>query len=224
MPKKKFVQIIVLGPPGSGKGTISKKLVAAHGVNHVSTGDMLRAEVAAHSRLGKIAKAFMEAGELVPDEYVIGLIHEWIDAHDGEGFVFDGYPRTIPQAEALQKMLVDHGMKVSLVVNLAIPDAVIERRLTSRRSCAKCGQPYNLEFMPPRVAGKCDKCGGPLVQREDEKPEVVKHRLVVYEQKTKPLVDFYASRGMLKNFASESSEETISQIEAELSRVRAKNS
>jgi adenylate kinase len=177
---------------------------------------MLRAEVAGGTRLGKIAKTFMEAGELVPDEYVIGLIHEWIDLHYGDSFVFDGFPRTIPQAVAFEEMLADHGIEIDLVANLAIPFSVIERRLTSRRSCAKCGQPYNLEFMPPKKPGVCDKCGGPLIQRADEKPEVVEKRLAVYKERTQPLVGFYAVRGLLKNFPSESSEETIAQIEAAL--------
>ena len=214
----KPIRVIMLGAPGSGKGTISKKLLASHGGNHVSTGDMLRAAVAAKTKLGLDAKNFMDRGDLVPDEVVNGLIAEWLDVHRSEGFIFDGYPRTVPQADALGAMLAERGIKIDLVANLAIPFDVIVRRLTSRRSCGKCGQPFNLEFMPPRVAGVCDKCGGALVQREDEKPDVVKKRLVVYDKQTKPLVDYYAQRGMLKNFASESSEATVSEIEAELAK------
>ncbi|MEM0475946.1 MAG: adenylate kinase [Candidatus Norongarragalinales archaeon] len=220
--ENKIVRVIMLGAPGSGKGTIAKKLLAAHGGSHISTGDMLRAQVAAGTPLGKNAKCFMDKGELVPDEVVNGLISDWLDAHPGEGFIFDGYPRTIAQATALEKMLEARGIKIDLVANLAIPFDVILRRLTSRRSCAKCGQPFNLEFIPPRVPGICDKCGGPLIQREDEKPEVVRKRLAVYEKQTKPLVDYYARKGMLKNFSSESSEETIAEIEAELAKKNKK--
>ncbi len=215
---QKPIRVIMLGAPGSGKGTISKKLLAAHGGNHVSTGDMLRQAVAAATPLGLDAKRFMDNGELVPDAVVNGLIAEWLDAHRSEGFIFDGYPRTVPQADALGAMLTQRGIKIDLVANLAVPNDVIIRRLTSRRSCSKCGQPFNLEFMPPRVAGVCDKCGGDLVQREDEKPDVVKKRLAVYEKQTKPLADYYAARKMLRNFASESSETTVAEIEAALAK------
>jgi adenylate kinase len=217
---KKIIRVIMLGAPGSGKGTISKKLLAAHGGNHVSTGDMLRAAVAVKTPLGLDAKRFMDAGELVPDSVVNGLIAEWLDVHRAEGFVFDGYPRTIAQADALGAMLEERGIKIDLVANLAIPNDVIIQRLTTRRSCPKCGQPYNVVSMPPKIAGKCDKCGVDLVQRPDETPEVVRKRLAVYERQTKPLVDYYERKGMLRNFSSESSEEIVAQIEAELAKKK----
>lgn len=189
------MKIMMLGAPGVGKGTIAKELVKRHNIPQLSTGDMLRAAVSEQSELGLEAKKYMDAGNLVPDEVVIGLIGERVKKDDcKDGFILDGFPRTIPQAEALEKIT-----EIDKVVNLTAPDDLIIKRLSARRTCKSCGAIFNVIFIPPKEEGKCDKCGGELLQRDDDKEESVKNRLVVYRKQTAPLIDFYKNKGVLSD-------------------------
>ncbi|MDL1971787.1 MAG: adenylate kinase [Deltaproteobacteria bacterium] len=193
------MDLIFLGPPGAGKGTQAKMLVERYGIPQVSTGDILRAAVAEGTELGKKAKEYMEAGKLVPDEVVIGIIEERLKQSDCEkGFILDGFPRTVPQAEALDKVLEKMGRKIDHVLTLDVPEEELIRRLTGRRTCKKCGAMYHIIFNPPKVEGVCDKCGGELYQRPDDNEETVRSRLSVYEQQTSPLIDFYEKKGLVR--------------------------
>jgi len=193
------MDLIFLGPPGAGKGTQAKMLVERYGIPQVSTGDILRAAVAEGTELGKKAKEYMEAGKLVPDEVVIGIIEERLKQSDCEkGFILDGFPRTVPQAEALDKVLEKMGRKIDHVLTLDVPEEELIRRLTGRRTCKKCGAMYHTIFNPPKVEGVCDKCGGELYQRPDDNEETVRSRLSVYEQQTRPLIDFYEKKGLVR--------------------------
>ena len=193
------MDLIFLGPPGAGKGTQAKMLVERYGIPQVSTGDILRAAVAEGTELGKKAKEYMEAGKLVPDEVVIGIIEERLKQSDCEkGFILDGFPRTVPQAEALDKVLEKMGRKIDHVLTLDVPEEELIKRLTGRRTCKKCGAMYHTIFNPPKVEGVCDKCGGELYQRPDDNEETVRSRLSVYEQQTSPLIDFYEKKGLVR--------------------------
>ena len=193
------MDLIFLGPPGAGKGTQAKMLVERYGIPQVSTGDILRAAVAEGTELGKKAKEYMEAGKLVPDEVVIGIIEERLKQSDCEkGFILDGFPRTVPQAEALDKVLEKMGRKIDHVLTLDVPEEELIKRLTGRRTCKKCGAMYHIIFNPPKVEGVCDKCGGELYQRPDDNEETVRSRLSVYEQQTSPLIDFYEKKGLVR--------------------------
>jgi len=193
------MDLIFLGPPGAGKGTQAKMLVERYGIPQVSTGDILRAAVAEGTELGKKAKEYMEAGKLVPDEVVIGIIEERLKQSDCEkGFILDGFPRTVPQAEALDKVLEKMGRKIDHVLTLDVPEEELIRRLTGRRTCKKCGAMYHIIFNPPKAEGVCDKCGGELYQRPDDNEETVRSRLSVYEQQTSPLIDFYEKKGLVR--------------------------
>jgi len=193
------MDLIFLGPPGAGKGTQAKMLVERYGIPQVSTGDILRAAVAEGTELGKKAKEYMEAGKLVPDEVVIGIIEERLKQSDCEkGFILDGFPRTVPQAEALDKVLEKMGRKIDHVLTLDVPEEELIKRLTGRRTCKKCGAMYHTIFNPPKVEGVCDKCGGELYQRPDDNEETVRSRLSVYEQQTRPLIDFYEKKGLVR--------------------------
>ena len=184
--------IILLGPPGVGKGTQAKKLIDATGMRHISTGDLLRAARKEGTELGKKAQAFMDAGELVPDEVIMGMVAEELAAMSPEqGIVFDGFPRTSVQAEGLVPVLEGVGRTVDGVVVLDAADEVIVQRLSGRRSCEDCGTVYNVYFTPPATEGVCDRCGGTLVQRADDRPETVKNRLDVYRELTEPLIRYY---------------------------------
>ena len=184
------MKIVLLGAPGSGKGTVAKELVKDLGIPQVSTGDMLRSGVARKSDLGLKAKKYMDAGELVPDSVVIGLIDERVQHGDcRNGFILDGFPRTIAQAEALAGIT-----QLDKVINLVVSDDIIIRRLSTRRSCKDCGAIYNLVTFPPKKDGVCDKCGGHLFQRDDDKEEAIKNRLVVYNRQTAPLIGFYKDK------------------------------
>jgi adenylate kinase len=184
--------IILLGPPGVGKGTQAKMLVDATGMRHVSTGDLLRAARKEGTELGRKAQAFMDAGELVPDSLIMDMVAEELDSlPSSQEIVFDGFPRTEAQAEALSPVLQSRGRVVNGVVVLEGDDEVIVRRLAGRRSCGDCGAVYNVHFTPPTAEGSCDRCGGELVQRPDDKPETVRNRLEVYRRQTEPLVRYY---------------------------------
>ena len=188
------MKIILLGAPGAGKGTqaeiISKKL----GIPTISTGNILRAAVKAGTPIGLEAKSYMDAGKLVPDEVIIGIIQERLAEPDcAKGFILDGVPRTIAQAQALDA----HGIHFDAVLSLEIDDSVIEARMTGRRTCHTCGATYHIQAAPPKQKGVCDKCGGELEQRKDDQPETVKHRLEVYHNETEPLKDYYQAHGVL---------------------------
>ena len=190
------MKIILLGAPGAGKGTqaelISKKL----GIPTISTGNILRAAVKEGTPIGLEAKSYMDAGKLVPDEVIIGIIEERLAQSDcANGFILDGVPRTIAQAEALER----HGIRFDAVLSLVIADSVIEERMTGRRACHACGASYHVKAAPPKQEGICDKCGGELEQRKDDRPETVKHRLEVYHNETEPLKGFYEAKGVLKS-------------------------
>ena len=191
--------LIFLGPPGAGKGTQAKEVARHFGVPHLSTGDMFREHVGKDTELGQKAKPIMERGELVPDEIVLGMVEERIDRPDcAKGCVFDGFPRTIGQAEKLDQMLAQRGFG-TLVVHIAVAYEPLFRRLTGRRSCKVCGEIYNIYDRPPKVEGKCDKDGGELVHRADDREDVIRERLAAYERQTKPLIEYYRSRGVLKD-------------------------
>ena len=192
--------IILLGPPGAGKGTQAKKLTQAFDIPQISTGDMLRAAVKAGTALGKQAKAFMDAGGLVPDEVVIGIVKERLAEPDcGKGFILDGFPRTIPQAEALDRVTKELGKEIRFVLSLEVDQNDLMERLCGRRTCTGCGAMYHVKFNPPKVEGKCDKCGTALVQRDDDKEETIKNRLGNYNKATAPLLDYYKSTGKIRS-------------------------
>jgi adenylate kinase len=192
------MKIILLGPPGAGKGTIAKALMQHDGSVQISTGDILRAAVAAGTALGKQAEAAMKAGDLVTDELIMGIMEERLRQEDCQkGYLLDGFPRTIPQAEALKALLEKMGEKLDCALQLDIPREVIIDRLTTRRTCTNCGEIYNVKSKPPRVEGVCDVCGSEIAQRDDETEEAIENRLQVYNQQTAPLVEFYRDEGLL---------------------------
>ncbi len=194
------MNLILLGAPGAGKGTQAKLIVSKYGIPQISTGDMLREAVANQTELGKKAKEYMDKGELVPDEVVIGIVKERLAQPDCErGFILDGFPRTLKQAEALDKILDELGKKIDAVINVAVPEEEIVKRIVNRRTCKKCGAVYHLIYNPPKEPGKCDKCGGELYQRDDDKEETVKERLRVYKAQTEPLIDYYSKKGLVYN-------------------------
>jgi len=192
------MRLVLIGAPGCGKGTHSAWIVEARGIPQISTGDILRAAVAAGAPLGREAKGHMDAGRLVPDDLILGLMRERLARPDaGQGFILDGFPRTIPQAEGLDRLLEERGEKLDKVVKLEVARDELVRRLTSRRVCPGCNAVYNLSFRPPRAEGVCDACGGPVVQRDDDTETTVLRRLEVYEAQTAPLVRYYEARGLL---------------------------
>lgn len=207
------MRLILLGAPGAGKGTVAKLLTAIDGSVQISTGDILRGAVKDGSELGKQAKAFMDAGDLVPDELIMGIMKERLKEDDCKaGFLLDGFPRTIPQAEQLKDLLADLEIELDAAVNLDVPREVILDRLTTRRTCVGCGAIYNVKSMPPKVEGKCDKCGADVVQRDDETEEAISNRLDVYNEKTAPLADFYRDEGMLLDVNATSSDAVVAEI------------
>ncbi len=194
------MRIILLGPPGAGKGTQASRIAEAYAIPHISTGDILRANVREATPLGAEAKTYMEAGELVPDQVVMRMVGDRLREPDAaHGFLFDGFPRTVPQAEALEHLLMEHETPLDAVLRLAVPDQDVIARLTGRRTCAQCGRIYHVEFDPPQQEGRCDECGGELRQREDDTEEVVRNRLEVYRAQTEPLEHFYWQRGLLRD-------------------------
>lgn len=195
--------IILMGPPGAGKGTLAKQLMSAYDLVHISTGDMFREAIKAGTELGKLAKSYIDHGDLVPDEVTIGIVKERLGQDDCEkGFLLDGFPRTLPQAEALKKIASEVNRPIEVVLNLDCDNQELIRRISGRRVCKNCGAPFHVVTLKPKVEGVCDICGGPLYQRADDNEEALKVRLEHYVQSTKPLLDFYASEGLLKSFDS----------------------
>lgn len=193
------MKIIMLGAPGAGKGTQAKMICDKFGIPHISTGDIFRANIKEGTELGKKAKDYMDKGLLVPDELVCDLVVDRIGKEDcAKGFALDGFPRTIPQAEALTKALADKGEAMEYAIDIEVPDAAIIERMGGRRACVTCGATYHIVNVPPKTEGKCDKCGSDLILRADDEPETVKKRLDVYHEQTQPLIDYYKGQGILK--------------------------
>lgn len=193
------MKIIMLGAPGAGKGTQAKKIAAKYGIPHISTGDIFRANIKNGTELGLKAKSYMDAGGLVPDEITIGMLLDRIHQADCEnGYVLDGFPRTIPQAESLTEALKKNGEAIDFAVNVDVPDENIINRMSGRRACLNCGATYHIVYNAPKKEDVCDACGQELVLRDDDKPETVKKRLGVYHDQTQPLIDYYAKAGVLK--------------------------
>mgnify|MGYP000321371207 FL=1 len=193
------MRLVLLGAPGAGKGTQAKKLIEKYGIPQISTGDLLRAAVAAGTPLGKEAKSYMDKGELVPDSVVLGMVEERLKQDDcKKGYILDGFPRNTAQAEALDKMLASLNMSLTAALSVDVPFDDLMKRLTGRRTCKSCGQMYNIYFKPPAKEGICDKCNGELFQRDDDKEETIKKRLDVYNAQTAPLIDYYGKKGILK--------------------------
>jgi len=193
------MKIIMLGAPGAGKGTQAKMIADKYGIPHVSTGDIFRANLKEGTELGLKAKEYMDKGELVPDELTVSILLDRVAKDDCKnGYVLDGFPRTIPQAEVLEKELDKLGDRIDLAIDVEVPDENIIKRMGGRRACVKCGATYHIEHVPPKKEGICDACGSELILRDDDKPETVSNRLSVYHAQTQPLIDFYNKRGVLK--------------------------
>ena len=193
------MKIIMLGAPGAGKGTQAKMIAEKYGIPHVSTGDIFRANIKNGTQLGMEAKQYMDQGLLVPDELTVKILLDRVAQDDCKnGYVLDGFPRTIPQAEVLDKALTKLGDKIDYAINVDVPDENIVRRMGGRRACLSCGATYHIEHVPPKKEGVCDTCGQELVLRDDDKPETVQNRLNVYHEQTQPLIEFYNAKGVLK--------------------------
>ena len=194
------MKIIMLGAPGAGKGTQAKQIAGKYSIPHISTGDIFRANIKNGTELGKKAKEYMDQGLLVPDELTCDLVMDRIQQDDCKnGFVLDGFPRTIPQAEALDAALTKIGEKMDYAIDVDVPDENIVNRMSGRRACLDCGATYHIASLPPKTEGKCDHCGSDLVLRDDDKPETVQKRLTVYHDQTQPLIDYYKNQGILKS-------------------------
>ena len=192
------MKIVMLGAPGAGKGTQAVNIAKQYGIPHISTGDIFRANIKNQTELGMKAKEYMDRGALVPDEITIGMLLDRIAENDcADGFILDGFPRTIPQAESLKAALLLQDAKIDYAVDIEVPDEVITSRMAGRRTCPKCGATFHTEFHAPKQAGICDNCGAELVQRADDKPETVIERLKTYHEMTQPLIDFYKKEGVL---------------------------
>lgn len=215
------MNIILLGAPGAGKGTQAKKIVEKYGIPHIATGDILREAVAKGTELGKKAKEYMDRGELVPDEIVIGIVKERLQQPDCEkGFLLDGFPRTLKQAEALDEMLKELGKSIDAVIYIDVPEEEVVKRIVYRRTCRNCGAVYHLIYAPPKEPNKCDKCGGELYQRDDDKEETVRQRFKVYMENTAPLIEYYEKKGILyKVDGTKSIDEVWQQIDAILQKI-----
>ena len=216
------MRIILLGPPGSGKGTQSKLLVGRYNIPNVSTGDILRENIAKNTELGVSAKTFMEQGKLVPDDVILGMVEDILDQdYVATGFIFDGFPRTIPQAEGFDSLLSKRKLSIDHVINFEVLEDEVVSRLSSRWSCPQCGAIYNSITNPPLVNGICDNCGAVISQRIDDKEETVRIRLAVYFEQTEPLVDFYSKKGLLIRISGDGGPENIfDRIIGEISKDR----
>ena len=194
------MKVIMLGAPGAGKGTQAKKIAAKYQIPHISTGDIFRANIKEGTELGKKAKEYMDQGLLVPDELTVDLVIDRVKQDDCKnGYVLDGFPRTIPQAEVLDEKLSELGEKVDYAINVDVPDENIVNRMSGRRACLNCGATYHIVSIPPKKEGICDVCGSELVLRDDDRPETVQNRLKVYHEQTQPLIDFYEKKGVLRS-------------------------
>ena len=194
------MRLILLGAPGAGKGTQAKQIAGKYNIPHISTGDIFRANIKNNTELGQKAKTYMDQGLLVPDELTCDLVVDRIQQDDcANGFVLDGFPRTIPQAEALENALANLGQSMDFAIDVDVPDENIVNRMSGRRACLKCGATYHIVSIPPKKEGICDNCGSELVIRDDDKPETVQKRLNVYHEQTQPLIDFYSNKGILKS-------------------------
>jgi adenylate kinase len=206
------MKIIMLGAPGAGKGTQAKKLAAKYDIPHISTGDIFRANIKNGTELGKKAKVYMDQGLLVPDELVVDLVVDrFKEADCVNGYVLDGFPRTIPQAKALDEALAKNGDAVEFAIDVDVPDENIISRMAGRRACVNCGGTYHLVTIPPKQEGICDVCGGELILREDDKPETVEKRLKVYHEQTQPLIEYYQGKNILKSVDGTKNLETVFQ-------------
>ena len=214
------MRIILVGPPGAGKGTQAEKIVAKYDVAHISTGDILRANVKAGTELGKKAKSYMDAGGLVPDDVIVGMMRGRLAEDDCKnGFILDGFPRTVPQAEALTALLAEMGLKLDGVILLDVDDDTVVERLCGRRMCKKCGRIFHVSFKPSTKGDLCDACGGELYQRDDDKESVIRQRLAVYHSQTAPLVDYYGKAGLLLRVpGAEAGDKVVGHLEAMLGR------
>ena len=193
------MKIVMLGAPGAGKGTQAKMIAAKYGIPHISTGDIFRSNIKNGTELGRKAKEYMDQGLLVPDELVVDLVVDRVKQDDcANGYVLDGFPRTIPQAEALDRALADMGQKMDYAIDVNVPDENIVERMSGRRACVGCGATYHLVYAPAKVEGICDVCGKELILRDDDKPETVKKRLGVYHEQTQPLIDYFEKNGILR--------------------------
>lgn len=193
------MKIIMLGAPGAGKGTQAAMIAEKYGIPHVSTGDIFRANIKNGTQLGKEAKQYMDKGLLVPDELTVKILLDRVAQPDcGKGYVLDGFPRTIPQAQVLDQALAQLGDAIDVAIDVDVPDENIVRRMSGRRACLSCGATYHIEHIPPKKEGVCDHCGQPLVLRDDDKPETVLNRLKVYHDQTQPLIDYYSAKGVLR--------------------------
>jgi len=213
------MKIVLLGAPGAGKGTVAKLLSEVDGSVQISTGDILRGAVKSGSDLGTKAKEYMDSGGLVPDSLIMEIMETRLQEDDcAKGFLLDGFPRTIPQAEALEALLARLGIALDFVASLEVPRDVILDRLTTRRTCSnsECQEIYNVKSNPPNPDGTCKKCGSPVIQRDDETEEAILNRLETYNEKTAPLIGFYEGKGLLRNFVSLSSKDTVAEIEKSL--------
>jgi adenylate kinase len=216
------LNLILLGPPGAGKGTQAERLVEDFDLPYYATGDILRRAVKDGTEIGRQAKQYMDRGDLVPDEVICGVIVERIDSPEAlDGFLLDGFPRTLPQAEALEQALEPLGRRLTAVLSIEVDDGEVVRRLSGRRVCERNGHPYHVELDPPKNAGFCDQDGSPLIQRDDDREETVQHRLEVFHDQTEPLVDHYEAKGLLRRFdGSRSPDEVHAHIRATLATLR----
>jgi adenylate kinase len=206
------MNIILMGPPGAGKGTQAKKLAEKYGLVQISTGDLFRAAIKEQNKFGVIANYFIKYGYLVPDDFTNEMVYDYLKEHLSEfknGFILDGFPRTVVQARELESWEREFGFKIDANVNLDIPEEELIGRLSGRRTCRECGNTFHIMYKPPKVEGVCDVCGGELYQRSDESEEAVKVRLATYEKQTRPLIDYYAMKGSLKNVDGNQSMEDV---------------
>lgn len=219
------MRLVLLGPPGVGKGTQAERLADNLNVSHISTGDIFREAIGNQTEIGKKAKEYLDSGKLVPDEIVIGILAERIEKPDCRaGFVLDGFPRTIPQADALEELLEAGNQPLDAVIYYTAPESVVVERLSGRRMCKQCGANYHIKFNPPAQEGVCDKCGGELYQRSDDNPQTIKERLQVYLDSTAGLVKFYKEKGLLVEISAEAAPDEVEKLTmSALNKIRSEN-